>query len=53
MNYQPFLDMHILVSDELLKSIHPIFNVFLILFLIFFCVTLHFYLKNKERKERY
>jgi hypothetical protein len=42
MNYQPFLNMHILVSDDLLKSFRSFFEVilyvslFLLAFLLLF-----------------
>lgn len=53
MNYQPFLEMNILVSDDLIQVLIPVFNVFLVLVLIFVCVVFHLYLKDRERKERF
>lgn len=53
MNYQPFLDMHVLVSDDLIDVLTPIVNVFIVFILILFCVMFHLWRKDKERKERY
>lgn len=34
MNYQPFLDMHLLVSDELLQALPALIQVLVLMFLI-------------------
>ena len=34
MNYQPFLDMNILVSDQLLEAISPPLNVAAVIFIL-------------------
>lgn len=44
MNYQPFLDMHILVSDDLLAASIAIANAFMAIVVAFSAITLIYFL---------
>ena len=53
MTYQPFLDMHILVSDDLFQVLIPVFHVFIVIFSFALFILLNNYFDRKERNRQY